>query len=1108
MATVTVTRPRIAGFTAITTMIALMTAASTVRASSAAEAGALFDAALFGMPLLEEGPQVHGVRWAEPRKIRQVEVEFAEGEPLPEPDRIKVEYWHGQAWNGQSDPMVGDAGWYAWSSVDDWTNGQWRNAEGSWRVEGPRWVYTFDSSRAEFPNIGDEGVTYRKTIQVRLRGEEDLPAIARLRTLTESLLKPLTVRIHFGEPAEPKIVVDTDDLGYLEVFNGFIRRVLPIADLQVITHNDIHFYTLPKGSPGGLEVDLLLAVDPLDPNYDRTIVTVRSKHRPFSFAADDVAAGQRVLVDDLGMLIVDGEDPVTVEEYRGNLQYHTGRSVYDMIFDVPEQTLMRAWDDMPPKKPIFFTHGLPGNRNAMRQAPEGSSRFLVGWVGIDGSDPDALRRAGEGMIEINSSRRWFNLPSSPRDTQRRNWKGDTYRIWLTIPGRVGGRELRDGYLPQLRTWYRQGPILYESQTILDMLHGNMQQVRLDDPSVLLMRLRMVNTSAERSAEAHFHVRTEATGGDPQKLSRREDRLESHAGERLDYLLLFKGDRGTWSEWGEGLQWALELDPGETYDMYFAMPSITLDRPEEQEALRKREFAEASDRVCAYWRALAAKGAQIITPEPWLNDFYKAHIRHLKVNTWKRLDSDVRHAHVGTFAYGDYLNESIMMITDLNRRGYHHLADRCLESFISGQGKRTFRGNYQTAEGCFYESGGHETGDYNKNHGYVLWGLAEHWRYTRDRTWMERVAPNIVKGCEWIIRERQATMQTDARGQRPIEYGFLPAGSLEDVQDFWHWLATNAATSWGFTAAAEALADFGHPEAERLRLEARAYYDDLMRGWTESRIRSPVVRLRDATYVPKFPSRLYERGRSLGWIRETLEGALRLPIHEQLPPDSPETTWILKDYEDNLYISRDYGYEITAFDRFWFSRGGFSMQPQLLDGPIPYLLRDEIEHYVRTFFNGFAATFYPGIRMCSEIGLPEPGYPVGDHFKSSDEAQAAYWLRLMFVHEQGGDLYLGRAIPRYWLADGNVIGIERAATHFGPLTFKIDSRVGEGQIKAIVSALQRNRPQRIYVRFRHPERKPIQAVTVNGRAYDQFDTDKEWVILPGDIEGEQEIVARY
>ncbi len=277
---------------------------------------------------------------------------------------------------------------------------------------------------------------------------------------------------------------------------------------------------------------------------------------------------------------------------------------------------------------------------------------------------------------------------------------------------------------------------------------------------------------------------------------------------------------------------------------------------------------------------------------------------------------------------------------------------------------------------------------------------------------------------------------------------------------------------------------------------------------KSRILCPVVRLRDGTYVPKIPSRLYERGRAHGWLRETLEGSLFLPAYNLLAPTAPETRWILKDYEDNLYISDRYGYSIPAFDNFWFSRGGFSMQANLLDGPLPYLWRDEIKHYLRAYFNGFASAFYPEIRMCNEHSLPELGYPRGDHFKSSDEAQSTYWLRLMFVNEQGNDLYLGQAIPRYWLANGNQIGIQRAATHFGPLSLQYDSQAAQGTIKVILDPPARNQPRTIYLRLRHPQAKPLQSVLLNGEAYDKFDREKEWIILPGTLQGRQEIVARY
>jgi hypothetical protein len=234
----------------------------------------------------------------------------------------------------------------------------------------------------------------------------------------------------------------------------------------------------------------------------------------------------------------------------------------------------------------------------------------------------------------------------------------------------------------------------------------------------------------------------------------------------------------------------------------------------------------------------------------------------------------------------------------------------------------------------------------------------------------------------------------------------------------------------------------------------------------------------------------------------------LLYYQLIPPDTPDARWILKDYEDNLYISDRYGYSIPVFDRFWFSRGGFSMQANLLDSPPPYLYRDEIKHYLRAYFNAFASACYPETRMCNEHSLPELGYPVGDHFKTSDEAQSTFWLRLMFVREQGEDLYLGQAIPRYWLEQGREIGVERAASHFGPVSLRIVSQVDTNEIRVVLTPPTRNPPKNIYLRLRHPQEKFIQQVILNGRSYLQFDPQKEWIVLPGTLQGVQEVVARY
>ena len=1067
-------------------LISLNSAAATRQSDSQRSSGGegAFDAAPFGTLVSRPGANEYVLRWAEPRKIRRVLVEFGSGSAVPAPDKIRLQYWH-RTWDGRPDPVLEEAGAgvVGWHSIDDWTNGEWKEADTVLQANGRTWTFTFNpTGNREFKDLGNASVRYRKTLKVRLVSRAELPPIAAFRVMTDAVYRPLSVRILFGLPAESKIQPVADRLR-LEVFNGLLVNAESAGAMRSAQGEKLR-WSLPAKAEGEIRAQLLMAADPTGAPYDRTIVTVRSAYRSFSFAADEAARGERILVDDLGVLVVRGDDATTLDNYRASRAESLQKTVYERVFTETEQTLSGAWSDMPLKHPLYFVHGLPGNRNSMRQDPDGSIRIAAGG-------------------------RWFRDFPSPRDASRKLWEPKDHQLSFGFPGppQEGMRELEEGYLPLLTTRWLKGAVYYEQKTILDKLDSDLNTVRLDDPTILLMKVRVVNTSNSEAQTANLFL--EARVAPPEKLYAEGKRIlaDFQGQPRLRYLL-DTGGRGILNNEPRGVSWSLPLQPAESHTLYFWIPSITLTAEDEIQRLQSHDLDPDSRRILRYWRDLTARGTQITTPEPWLNDFYKAHVRHLLINCFKEFDSDLLHAHVGTFTYGVYPNESVMMISDLDRRGYHDEARRNLNAFLRYQGTTSFLGNYQSKDGLFYGAGGHETGNYNKSHGYVMWAMAEHWRMTQDREWMREAAPKLIRACEWVIRERRATQVTLSDGSRPIEYGSLPAGSLEDVTDFWHWLATNSATVWGFESLANALAEYGHPEGPRLQKEARAYREDVMRGLNEARVLSPVVRLRNGTYVPKYPSHVHQRGRSHGWLRETLEGALFLLFYRLIPPDSPEARWILNDYEDNLYISERYGYSIPAFDRFWFSRGGFSMQANLLDSPPPYLYRDEIKHYLRAFFNAFASAFYPDIRMCNEHSLPELGYPRGDHFKTSDEAQSTYWLRLMFVSEEGEDLYLGQAIPRYWLKHGQRVAIERAPSHFGPLSLRIDSEVDQGRMRAVLSPPERKSPRRIYLRFRHPEQWPIAQVTLNGRDHTDFDKEKEWVRLPGNLRGEQEIVVKF
>jgi hypothetical protein len=423
----------------------------------------------------------------------------------------------------------------------------------------------------------------------------------------------------------------------------------------------------------------------------------------------------------------------------------------------------------------------------------------------------------------------------------------------------------------------------------------------------------------------------------------------------------------------------------------------------------------------------------------------------------------------------------MQILELDRRGFHDLAERHLETYLRYQGTVILPGNFQGKEGLFYGSGGYESGSYNQHHGWVLYGLAEHYRYTRNVGWLERIAPSLVAGCDWIARERRATMVTEPNGEKVLEYGFLPAGAVEDVREYCYWLSTNCLTYRGVAAAASVLQEISHPEAGRLLKEAEEYRQDLLRGIRESMVLSPVVRLRDGTSVPHVPSRLYWRGRDVGWIREVLEGSI-IAIGSLLDPGDPMSTWILKDFEGNRYLDGPLNYPLDDFEAQWFSLGGFSMQPNLVYSLSPYLPRNQAKHFLRSFFNAFAACWRRDLRAMTEHPLPTLADWAGDHFKSSDESMAAYALRSMFIHESGRELHLGKAIPLSWLGGGANLLIKRACTHFGPMDMEVSVSEDLGGIWIVIDPPSRNPPDRVVLTARHPGGDSLKEVVVDGKPW--------------------------
>jgi len=352
-----------------------------------------------------------------------------------------------------------------------------------------------------------------------------------------------------------------------------------------------------------------------------------------------------------------------------------------------------------------------------------------------------------------------------------------------------------------------------------------------------------------------------------------------------------------------------------------------------------------------------------------------------------------------------------------------------------------------------------------------------------------VAANLVAACDFVIRERARTQRDGPNGQPVPEWGLLPAGHLEDNPEWRHWFAVNAHAYNGMQRIATALAQIDHPEAARLRDAAADYRVDIRRAARRAMVEAPVVRLRDGTYVPHVPTRTSLRGRAWGWFREAAYGALHLLEGNVFDPGEEEMTWVLEDLEDNLFVSREWGRPVDV-EQHWFSHGGVTIQPNLMDLGIDYLRRDQVKHALRALYNNFGVSLYRDVPVFTEHPVIELGHGVGPFYKSSDESKALVWLRAFLIWEEGTALHLARGAPRAWFASGQSFGVRNMATHFGPLTYQV--RSDQTSVTAEVQIPARRPPEVLIFHLRRPEGRPIHTVTVDGESYAEWDPQAETV----------------
>ena len=245
------------------------------------------------------------------------------------------------------------------------------------------------------------------------------------------------------------------------------------------------------------------------------------------------------------------------------------------------------------------------------------------------------------------------------------------------------------------------------------------------------------------------------------------------------------------------------------------------------------------------------------------------------------------------------------------------------------------------------------------------------------------------------------------------------------------------------------------------------------------MQSPLVELRDHTWIPYVPSNATVPGRNyqLWYPSDVDTGATHLVRLKAVPADGLISDSLLNDHEDNLFLHG------------W----GLANEPVYDQQATAYLFRDDAKATIKAFYSMMAGGFSHGV-----YEPVEHRWRWGQYFgpPSTDGAWFELYRNMLVRESDDHTLMLMQAAPRAWLENGKRIAVSNAPTWFGNVSYQVQSSAAAGRIQATVELQAREAANSVLLRLRHPEGKPMKDVTVNGKEWKDFDAQKEWVKLAG------------
>jgi hypothetical protein len=503
---------------------------------------------------------------------------------------------------------------------------------------------------------------------------------------------------------------------------------------------------------------------------------------------------------------------------------------------------------------------------------------------------------------------------------------------------------------------------------------------------------------------------------------------------------------------------------------------------------KLESLKFDDELAAFrkfWTEELNRNAEFSVPESRIRDAYRACLASNLILTDIDPKTGVLMPHPDALGYeAVWAGDSGVIMQAMDRVCYHRETASMLDYFLARQGKDKPEGDVTSADGFF--SGDVDLKWMNQN-GFILWALSEHYKLTHDDAWLKKVAPQMVKGCDWIVRERARTKVME-KGEKVKHFGLLPKGRPSDlyIWDNWYWSDTYS--YMGLHGTAEVLDAIGMKvDAARLTAEADDYKKCIV---------ASIERSIDKSINPPF----------------------RPPTFDFFNENWYTISSPLYMVEAGLLDAKD---ERVGGSAGWIEKNGmYSGLPAFTAGSIDpyYVYNQSLTQLLRGEHSKFAWTLYSILAYAMGQGTYATieGQKIVTGFNSEvwgasrqphmhSNSRFIDLVRIALLLEEGDTLHLMAGTPRGWLADGQTIEVKRSPSYFGEVNFTARSNIAQGKIAITIEPFEWQ-PPKVAVHVRPPAQfGKIKSVTVNGKGWTDF--DGETVRLPQFAE-KTEILCTY